>query len=118
MGEKYYARDCRTTSEPRGRPQETLHERSITPETAHKIRPPAMCVVKASRKGDSHGHTSAPHCFGDFGVSVLLRPGCYRLETSSLSLKRQQGSIGQSARRVRRFWCNRYVVSKRHLSRA
>ena len=62
-----------------------------------------MCAVKASRKGDSHGHTSAPHCFGDFGVSVLHRPGCYRLETSPLNLERLQGSIGDQHVELRAF---------------
>ena len=52
-----------------------------------------MCVVKAWRKGGSDGHTSAPHCFGDFGVSVLHRPGCHRLQTSPLNLEPLQGSV-------------------------
>jgi RNA polymerase sigma-70 factor (ECF subfamily) len=81
-----------------------LHKSPITRETAHQIKWPAMRVVKAGSKRGSYDHASASHRIGDFDISVLHRPGCYRLETSTLNLVRESSvPTGQSACRAKRL---------------
>jgi hypothetical protein len=50
MGDGNCARDWNTISDQLGRTEETLHERSVTPDESRKIRPSAMRVIKAGRR--------------------------------------------------------------------
>src|ERR1700722_5116704 len=68
-----------------GRPEETLHERWVTRESACKVRSRAMHVINARRKGGSHGHGSTHHYIGDFDIPVFHRTGWYRPRPSPLN---------------------------------
>ena len=73
-----------------GRPKGRLHKWPITRETAHQIKRPAMRAVKAGSKRGSYDHAFTSHGIGDFDISLLHRPRCYRLETSTLNLVRPE----------------------------
>ncbi len=57
-----------------------------------------------ARQAHVWGVVVASHGIGDFDISVLHRPGCYRLETSTLNLVRESSvPTGQSACPAKRW---------------